>query len=371
MSIWNAIGKFIGGATGISSIIDAGTAVAGLISGNKSEKRQIAAQQQVNAANVAAQERINQRNIASQERINQQNLDFAQNINDIMRYDNKHAISDKKTDLQRSGYSAADPNLQGFSAATLTQPQLTAPQSIAPHVEPEYNAQMASSKLNSILGLRNAASEISLLKAQAKSQNANATGQEIDNAWKDVQNQAQLQESYARIRDLVTHGDVNVNTAKQLLVGTDKLQSEIDLLKETIQQQRFTSEHQQEEFTNRMNQLRASVNDLNASAGLKQSQKALTDVEKQIADIKKMYADVGINFDDNSIIGSLARLIHAGKSAELTHELVKMVKDIVSQLWSEGVEAGSSVLDVAGKAGKAVLGPLGTAIQLGSFHGLR
>lgn len=353
-----------------SAVIGAGASLAGSLLSGKSTKRQVNAAILANRENIDSQERINNQNVALQDYINQQNIDAAEHINSLMRYDSKHAISDKKSDLIRAGYSAADPSLQGFSAANLSQPQLEAATMQAPRVEPTYTAATAQTELNSINSIISAAklsSEVSLMQAQAKSQNANATGQEIDNAWKDVQNQAKLQESYARIRDLVTHGDVNENTAKQILISTDKLQSEVDIFKETFKQEKFKTEHQQEEFTNRMNQLKASVVDLNASAGLKDSQKALTRVEKELMSIKKMYADVGINFDDNSIIGSLAKLVHAGKSAEVTHEIVQMCKDILSQLWTETKSIGSPIVEGAKKAGKKVVETLGGSIANGSF----
>lgn len=366
MSVWSSIGKFVGNATGLSSIIDAGTAIAGLITGNKSEKRQIAAQQQANQANIASQERINQRNIASQEKINQQNLDFAQNINDIMRYDSKHAISDKKTDLQRAGYSAADPSLQGFSAATLAQPQLEAPQSVAPQVEPEYNASMASSKLNSILGLRGAATEIALMKAQAKSQNANATGQEIENAWKDVEHKTGLAMVNQNLTNAVKEGRIKELTATRMLLDMEQIQSQTDILEEELKQKKFATEHQAEQYLASLSNLQASTTDLLSSAGLKDKQRAVAEFELQIKKVEAEMAKFGINFNDNSVFGTMLKLAHTGHLSTLTDDVLGSIGDVIMNV----IERLAKVIKVPQQRGAALSGASGGLIGLMQHFGL-
>lgn len=323
---------------GSSLISGAGSLISGLFGGSSSKKiakMQTQAAKEMNERNVASQEAINAANVASAEKINQMQIDFQQGINDMMRYDSKHAISDKKSDLVRAGYSMADPSLQGFSAASLggISPQIA--QQVAPHVQSEFDGSAAAnvinarnSTINSILSSASTASTIALQKAQARSQNANASVAEIDAAWKDVQNKANLEKVYQDISESVSRNELNKKQGVKLLKDLDVLDMNLQTMREQLSQLKFQTSTQEQRFIKEMAQLDAIVSDLNSSASFKDSQRALTDLQAKFQKIKNDYAEVGINFDDNNIVSSLLKLAASGHSEELIGKVVDGLKGV-------------------------------------------
>lgn len=329
---------------------DAISGLGDLLSGRSEQRKltreQIAATKEMNERNIASQEAINAANVASAEKINQSQIDFQQGINDMMRYDAKHAISDKKADLVRAGYSMADPSLQGFSAASLggISPQMA--QQVAPQVASEFDSSMAAnaiagrnSSINAILGAASTASTIALQKAQARSQNANATGQEIDNAWKEVQNQANLQSIYTSINESVSRKELNEKQGAEILKNLDLLDQNIAIAKENVTQLKFTSATQADRFFAELANLRAATADLKASKTLKESQAAYNDLLSAFQKIKNDYADFGINFDDNNALSSLLKLAHGGHVRELSHQVATAIGDIFKGLFDSFKDA--------------------------------
>lgn len=344
-------------SAGISA---AGGLIGGLFGGFSSKKiakMQTAAAKEMNERNIASQEAINAANVASAERINQMQIDFQQGINDMMRYDSKHAISDKKADLIRAGYSMSDPSLQGFSAASLggISPQMA--QQVAPQVQSEFDGSAAAnsiasrnSSINAILGAASTASTIALQKAQARSQNASATGQELDNAWKNVQNQAALEETYGRIAKLVSDKKVSENTAAKVLKEIDLFGKQIEIAEENIAQLKFTTAHQAEQFKAQIDNLRAATDDLVASKDLKEQQSAVAKAQAAYQNIKNEFARVGINFDDNNTLSSLLKLAHKGQARLLTSEVFTAIGDIVRGFGDAVAQPISDMLAALGAA---------------------
>lgn len=322
-------------------------------SSKKVAKMQIAAQKEMNERNIAFQEAANAANIASAERINQSQLDFQQGINDMMRYDSKHAISDKKADLIRSGYSTADPNQQGFSAASLGGISPTMANVTAPQVASEFDPSMAAnainarnSSINNILGSVSTVADVLLKKAQAKSANANATGQEIDNAWKEVQNTAALQSVYQNISESVSRKELNEKTGSKVLKELDALDQQIAIAKENVKQLKFTSEHQAERFAAELANLRAASNDLISSKNLKDVQRISVRLQNSYQHIKNEYARCGINFDDNNMLSSLLKLAHGGDLRSLTHEVYSAIGDIFNGLFDGFQDTFDSITSI-------------------------
>lgn len=332
-----------------------------LISGRSSQRKitqmQIDASKEMNERNVAAQEAINAANVASAEKINQSQIDFQQGINDMMRYDSKHAISDKKADLIRAGYSMADPSLQGFSAASLggISPQMA--QQVAPQVQSEFDGSAAAnsiaarnSSINAILSAASTASTIALQKAQTRSQNANATGQELENVWTDVKNQAALEETYGRIAKLVADKKVSDNTAAKVLKEIDLFDKQIEIAIENIAQLKFTTAHQAEQFKAQIDNLRAATDDLIASKDLKEQQAAVAKAQAAYQEIKNEFARVGINFDDNNVLSSLLKLAHKGQARLLTNEVFAAIGDIVAGFGDSIAQPIADMLEALGSA---------------------
>lgn len=325
----------------LSTIASAGggimSGIIGSLFGNKLSKRQIDAAREANQANIAAQERINAANIANQNRINQQNIDFQKDINSIMRRDSLNAISNKKSDLARAGYSTAAPDLQGFSTASLSSPNQLMAQQQSPIVNPEYT----SDNVNSIIGTVNSAmsifsnaaklkSEIDLNRANAKSQNANATGKEIDNDFRIARNEAELEQIYKTVDDLVASKDLKRGQAHKIGYDIDNISTATQLLSEQINQARFVTKTQEERFNKEMQKLCAEIVDIKSAARLKDSQSAINDIEKRIKEIEKNFAEFGINFNSNDLVSAFARLALSPKGSQIIPRLANFVVDSIS-----------------------------------------
>lgn len=317
-----------------STIASAGSSVLGGLFGIFGSKAQRKSNERMNAANIAAQERINKANIDNQNRINQQNIDFQKDINSIMRNDSLNAISNKKADLARAGYSTAAPDLQGFQTANLSSPNQVMATQQAAMQSPNVDGSVVGSMLSGINGMTTGiqstaklASEIALNKANAKSANANATGQEIDNGFKAAQNEAQLEQIYANIDDMVASKELKRSQAVKVYKDVDIVSSQIELLGEQIKQAKFTSEHQLEQFTNEMNRLVADTLNLKASAKKSDSETAINKVSKQIKDIEFKFAKLGINFNSNDYVSALARIVMSPDSAKIIPALTDFISN--------------------------------------------
>lgn len=328
---------------------------------NEQVNAMIKSNQAMNSQNVAAQREINAANVRSAEEINQQQIGFQREINDLMRYDSKHSISDKKQDLIRAGYSTADPSLQGFSAASLggISPVMATQQ--APVVSSEYDSSIAAHSLNSrnstinnILSIARTASDIALQKAQTRSANAGATGQEIDNAWKELEHKANLRQTYENISNLVKDGKVKDATAAQILKNIDVLDQQVETMKESLKQIKFTTEHQEEQFYASIANLIAQTNDLIASKGLKYSQRDFTELQSAYQRIVNDFADYGINFNDNSIFASIIKLAHKGHSGDLVRDTLSSIVDIFKSIFVSSYDSEPDLNTVKSKVLKMI-----------------
>ncbi|UPW41348.1 DNA pilot protein [Sigmofec virus UA08Rod_3874] len=281
---------------------------------------------------IAAQKEMNEKNIASQERINQQNIDFQKGINDIMRHDANHAISIKKADLQRAGYSTADPNQQGFTAANLGGVNLQAPQ-----VQSEFTPEMANLQqqgINSFAsGMLNTASTLSsiaLQKAQTREHDRNVDLKDKELAWFDVEHKAMYERTLQEISNMATEQNWKKADIKRVMASVEQINKSVDLLGQQIIQLQLANKFKPIEFQKAMDHLDAVIDDLKSAKGLKDAQKMLTLKEKDIADIKYQFARIGVNFDSSSITDSIARLLLSGHATEVLDRIKALFHGIIN-----------------------------------------
>lgn len=331
----------VGGAAinGISGIIDGVSgekdANAAINAQMRIAKAQIAAQQEANRKNIEFQREANEQNLAQQLTINQQNLDFNREINSLMRRDSQHAISDKRLDMARAGYSAADPSLQGFSAASLSAPSLSAATMDAPHVEPDFTpgaASAAASSLQSRSGLMSTLSQLAVDRANARAQNANAHGAEIDNNYREAFNQLRNEELQVNINNLIVTRNLTVEQANNLVAQTANIEKSTELLGEQVEQAKFTTSKQKEEFLERINNLKAQTALISSQTKLTDVQKDIAKFEKELKQLEVHYGKLGINFNSSDMLSSIARLVAAPNAKETVPIIFRYLTDTLGEL---------------------------------------
>lgn len=350
MGFFSSIGKVFKGLNPLSLIGDAIGGVSSLIANNQSNKyashmtdKQIASQQQMNQANVDAQKEINAANIASQEKINQQQIDFQRGINSIMRHDSKHAISDKRADLMRAGYSTADPSNTGFSAASLGAPSLTAPQAIAPQVAAEFTPEMAA---NSILAknssISNAAqiaqtmTDIALKRAQSGKTRAELEGITKSNAWIDLMNNATYANILEHTETLHQQGKVSAKQAEVLANELTAFDTNFKLLKEQLFEAQERNKVLPDMLREQLNEVVARVANIKINTDVKSVEKEILGIRKDFDQLKYDLAKLGVNFDSNDLFSSMVRLFTAKNAKALMPTVANGIKEMFSSLLELG-----------------------------------
>lgn len=351
MDIGSIIGDGIGAVGGLfSSLI-------GNHSQKKAQERAIAAQREANSLNRAMTERINALQIASQEKINQQQIDFQNRINDLMRYDAAHAISNKKLDLQRAGYSTADPSMSGFSSASLGSPSLGVPNLNVPHVDPEFTQEGVSnviagqrSTVQSVTDLLKLSSEIALNKAHSKESNEKANLVEKEAAWSEALSSAKLALINNQADVMLKDGQLKQGQFDYITAQTNKLGREMELLYEQVQQAKFVTKNQQERFDNEMSLLGSQINELDASASEHEIRVTLGKIEKRIKNVQANMAEFGVNFNGTSVFDTIARLVVSPKGKDFIPKL----QDFLSTVLKDLMDLVNPFSDGAKGVGRAV-----------------
>lgn len=350
MGLFSAIGNAFKGMNPLSLIGDAIGGVTSLIANNQSNKyashmadKQIASQQQMNQANVDAQKEINAANIASQEKINQQQIDFQRGINSIMRHDSKHAISDKRADLMRAGYSTADPSNTGFSAASLGAPSLTAPQAVAPQVAAEFTPEMAA---NSILAKNSAISnaaqiaqtmaDIALKRAQSGKTRAELEGITKSNAWIDLMNNATYANILEHTETLHQQGKVSAKQAEVLTNDLTAFDTNFKILKEQLFEAQERNKVLPDMLREQLNEVVARVANIKINTDVKSVEKEILGIRKDFDQLKYDLAKLGVNFDSNDLFSSMVRLFTAKNAKALIPTVANGIKEMFSSLLELG-----------------------------------
>lgn len=348
-----------------SSIIGNGVGAVGSLFGSiigsnaqkHAQERAIAAQREANSLNRAMTERINQLQIASQEKINQQQIDFQNRINDLMRFDASHAISNKKLDLQRAGYSTADPSMSGFQSASLGSPSLGSPTLNVPHVDPEFDQQGVSniisgqrSTVQSITDLLKLSSEISLNRAHAKEADSNASLSEKAAAWSEALSSAKLCLINNQADVMLKEGQLKQGQFDFITAQTNKLGREMEILFEQCQQAKFVTQHQKERFDKEMTELDAKINELDASASDHEMRVTLGGIEKRIKEVEANMAEFGVNFNGTSVFDTIARLVVSPKGKDFIPKL----QDFLSTVFKDLLNLVNPFSDGAKSVGRVV-----------------
>lgn len=357
MSIFSSIGKALGKLNPISLIGDAIGGVTSLITNNQSNKyashmtdKQIAAQKEMNQFNVDAQKDINAANIASQEKINQQQIDFQRGINSIMRHDSKHAISDKRADLMRAGYSTADPSNTGFSAASLGAPSLTAPQAVAPHVASEFTPEMAANSIlakNSAIGnaaqIAQTMTDIALKRAQSGKTRAELEGITKSNAWIDLMNNATYANILEHTETLHQQGKVSSKQAEVLTNDLTAFDTNFKILKEQLFEAQERNKVLPDMLREQLNEVVARVANIKVNTSAKGVEKEVLGIRKDFDQLKYDLAKLGVNFDSNDLFSSMVRLFTAKNAKALIPTVANGVKEMFSSLLELGDVDGSDI----------------------------
>lgn len=299
--------------SGVGSVLSSGL---NAITANRNTKKMINAQKE-----------MNQRNIESQERINQQNIDFQQGVNDIMRKDAHNAIAIKKRDLINSGYSTANPDMQGNPVASLGSPTLTAPQ-----VESEYNSDMANyqqsanqSFADSLINSASAMSNIALQKAQIKSQNANTTNMEIQNDMLEAQLKVNYQNSVKQLQLLDDSHDINKQTLEKGVKEIELIDGQIQSIKQQVISLVTDNKWKDKKYKTELAHISAMINNISADTDNKK-------IEKDLNNIKLKFAKMGINFDSNSFFDSFVRIAASNDADKLFGILKTFITDSLSAI---------------------------------------
>lgn len=331
----------------------------------KAQQQAIAAQEKANQDNIQMQRDINAQNVASQEKINQMQLDQAMQINELMRYDSKHAISDKVADMKRAGYSTADPSMQGFSAANLSSPSLSAPQQVAPHVDPVYDQSGVSNVINgnrsvvqNVADLLSTVADVRLKRSQEKNTDADTEGKSIDNSWKDEEKSAALAQIMSTVNNLEANTDKQREEKKKISKDITFVDESLKLLGEQITELKFRNSKNEERFLNEMNHLKASISDLQSSKNLKDSEAALNNIRKRVEIVRATMAEHGINFDGNGFFDAIARLAISPQGSQVLSQIGTFVFESLGSIingvknyWNSNSDAVvSSASDVSKKA---------------------
>lgn len=328
----------------IGTLIDAGTSIIGGLLGkssasdtNRTNERianaQIESQKSINADNLAMQQQINAANLAHQQDINKQNIALARETNALERRDARNAISDKKMDLIRAGYSTADPTLQGFSAAALSAPRVEATKQEAMQQEVPFNASLAASLIGANTALSNrrmewakAMSDMALQRAQSANLRADTTGKEIDNKYKDAEHVAALEKVNAEIENIKADTKIKEQQKENLRAEFDKLKMDYKIAGEEYKQAKFKTDHQSELFTEELNLIKANVASVETENDIKK-------LEKEILGFKRDAEKAGIPTESNNFWNTLVRMLfQAQKHPELLNSLKQMVVDGVD-IW--------------------------------------
>lgn len=322
------MGSMIGGIVGtVGNII--GTAATNASSRRNTEKM------------IAAQERANAINQDFAREMTDKDYSFQREINDIMRSDAHNAIAIKKRDLQNAGYSVADPTFQGSSLANLTSAR-SHDASVAPTYTPEMARMQFDADTNmsrSLLDGATALSQIALAKAQARSANAGATGQEIDNDWKEAMNAVQYDEILRKIDLLKSQNKLTSNEA-------DNAAEQMNVIKGTIEnlnEDAFTkhtnnatlAERNRRELRNLdgiFDEMQARIANTKADTSVKRKQSDVLDFEKRIKSVEADFAELGINFNGNSLIDSLLRIIASPNGHQLASMAINYIRDAFKSL---------------------------------------
>lgn len=284
---------------------------------------------------IASQEKMNKDNILMQEAINQANIRNTREINSLMRHDANNAISIKKRDLQNAGYSTANPELTGSPIASLTSPNLQAAQ-----VQSEFTPEMASmygnmygSLADRLLSTGKLISDIQLQKAQARAANAGATGQEIDNDWKDALNSAEYTKilesvDYLKSQKILTNEQAN-NATKQFEI----LQAELDGLSADNAIKNYEVVYHPFRYLKEMEQMDAIIGELQAKTANwkadtsnKQKEGDILEFRKRIEEVAANFAEMGVNFNGSSILDSILRLVASPRGSELGSSAVSYIR---------------------------------------------
>lgn len=339
----------IGGiVSGIGSIISSGV---NALSAHSQQKKQIAADKE-----------MNERNIAFQRETNQQNIDFQREINDIMRRDNRNAIQTKKNDLMNAGYSAADPNLQGASVASLGAPNIQSPQ-----VASEFNPAMSQQLLDagshfsdSIINTAKTLSDIALSKAHVKESNANATGKEIDNAWSDAEHAAQYDTTLQTLENLKKDSKIKDEEYNKLVADINSVNETIKLTREQVDLAKTENKFKPSILQNTSDHLSALIDNLDSATDLNKTEKSIKDFEKRIKSVEANFAELGINFNGSSYVDALLRAAASPRGKEVIPLVASFIKDSLSGIFSNIIPSKGQFIEKSKEfikdAGKKWLG---------------
>lgn len=359
----------------IGSAISAGGSLFSSLFGNKKDKEllkmQIQAQRDMNNRNIAFQEAANAQNVASQERINQSQIDFQKEINSLMRKDAKHAISDKRADLMRAGYSTADPSLSGFSAASLGAPALTAPQVTAPQVESEFSPQMASTLINSknaaisnATQLATALTDISLKRAQKSKTDAETEGIVKSNAWIDLEKDASYSLLLQTIDNSFKDGVIKQKQADMLANELSAFKTRFDILNEELSSLKISNKSLEDRFKADLSETLARVSNIKSDTKKKDLERDLLSIDKDLKTLELKYAKMGINFNASDLFSSIARIAGQGTAPQILDAVMTSIDQMIGTL-AEGLFNGAvtlgknavkSVANGAGYVAKKLLG---------------
>lgn len=359
----------------IGSAISAGGSLFSSLFGNKKDKEllkmQIQSQRDMNNRNLAFQEAANAQNVASQERINQSQIDFQKEINSLMRKDAKHAISDKRADLMRAGYSTADPSLSGFSAASLGAPALTAPQVTAPQVESEFSPQMASTLINSknaaisnATQLATALTDISLKRAQKSKTDAETEGIVKSNAWIDLEKDASYSLLLQTIDNSFKDGVIKQKQADMLANELSAFKTRFDILNEELSSLKISNKSLEDRFKADLSETLARVSNMKSDTKKKDLERDLLSIDKDLKALELKYAKMGINFNASDLFSSIARIAGQGTAPQILDAVMtsidQMIGTLVEGLFKGAVTLGKnvvkSVANGAGYVAKKLLG---------------
>lgn len=310
-NVFKGIGRGLAGAanfipgvggivsSGLNSIID-GFDRSDAQSANYKQAMQIAQMQQ------QSNQQMNAANIASQEKINQQMIDFQREINSIMRQDSKHAISDKKADLMRAGYSTANPEMTGFSAASLGAPTLTAPQ-----VASEFDSGALIGGLDSFTKMNESLAHIGLMRAQQASTEVATEGARIDNLYKDVEHILGQQKLGEEIKTAIANRELTEKQGRKVLKEIEVAEQQRDNLAEAVKAAKFDNEHRQERFDVEMREAKARIDEIAAKVDVLGVEKSIKEIDKEIRYIEKTLQSYGISPSGTDFFSAIMRVIHS------------------------------------------------------------
>lgn len=338
-NLMSNIGNFASSLSPLGAVAGGLGSLTSSIFGFFNAKRQIEAQKEMNERNVQAQLDMNAANIKNQNDINASQLAHADKINELMRWDSKHAISDKKADMARAGYSTADPNMQGFSAAALTNPQQVMATQEAPHVESEYNQAASDSimaGLSSLSSVPKLISDIDLQKAMSLQANSNATGQDIENAWADYKNSMLLATAYKNLDLMASQEDVNSASIEKMRVEMDNIRADTDTLVEGLTTIRFNNSKLAKRFEMEVQTFRSNLAKLRSDIALNGSQIKLNNSNSAYVAAQTSYQSIVNTFASHGItmsgdlFNSIGRLVYSKNGKQVTTDIIDYALSSIS-----------------------------------------